>query len=62
MPVIWANSEEMNMRKVVMTTVKAGGLITEMNVQRLKREKATPVECYSLDYGAKYSAVFFIAV
>ena len=47
------------MRKVIMTTVKVGNLITEMNVQRIKREKATPVECYSLD-GAKFSAVFFV--
>lgn len=47
------------MRKVTMTTVKIGNLITEMNVLRLKREKATPVEFYSLD-GAKFSAVFFI--
>lgn len=49
------------MRKVIMTTVKVGNLITEMNVQRLKREKAIPVECYSLDHGAKFSAVFFIS-
>lgn len=47
------------MRKVIMTTVKIGGIITEMNVSRLKREKATPVECYSLD-GARFSTVFFI--
>lgn len=48
------------MRKVIMTTVKVGNLITEMNVQRLKREKATPVEMYSIEDGAKFSAVFFI--
>lgn len=47
------------MRKVIMTTVKVAGLITEMNVARIKREKATPVEMHSLD-GAKYSAVFFV--
>ena len=47
------------MRKVTMTTVKVGNLITEMNVARIKREKAQPIEMHSLD-GAKYSAVFFI--
>lgn len=47
------------MRKVIMTTVKVGNLITEMNVARIKREKAQAVEMISLD-GAKYSSVFFI--
>lgn len=48
------------MRKVIMTTVKIGNLITEINVARIKREKAIPVEMHSLD-GAKYSAVFFVS-
>lgn len=48
------------MRKVIMTTVKVGNLITEMNVQRLKCEKAVPVVHYSFDHGAKFSAVFFV--
>lgn len=48
------------MRKVIMTTVKVGNLITEMNVTRLKREKAQPVTCYSIEDGAHFSAVFFI--
>lgn len=48
------------MRKVIMTTVKIGNLITELNVARIKREKAAPVEMYSREDGAKYSAVFFV--
>ena len=48
------------MRKVIMTTVKIGTLITELNVARMKREKAEPVVMYSAEDGAKFSAVFFV--